>query len=737
MPQETGAATYNNVAAACEGKQNRQDDAVIGPRMMDFQSEFEKMRYMDGFGLPAEGASPEGRLFRALNMSHYILIEHIDKAQKEMMQYVCSTVNKVADHTQNPLGRKLHLLERQIAELSKKCVDIRPVEPRFTTLPGEPAQPASHHVDPETEDNHSLQHLEVAILKLWAHIDKIKDEDHLRMEEKVERKEIEELLAGEILYHNRTMEKLKAKVNSMSTEVSSCWKEIHKLQDAMKELEGAAFTRNLPAVKPKAAKSCVREDPQTPTGVVADPQELLQKINEELEHLDVGHRKEGSPGKGLWDECPCDLCGKARAGKSAGVTVKSGHDIRNTEEGDIKGKGKERAAGGEIVPTHLGVRGNKTTIRDYLAALNFTILDYAVITNVTPTSPILQKWRDVYNRSIQGNQRVLEFMQPNGDIVILLIQPHQPSDRAQKLGRRGYGLSDEELGLQFMDEMGNVLLYDPSDISFLEIICPPGPYPSTLEEALAATRNLPYPTLDYPTFDYSIPNYPTPDYSTLEIRFGEKASSSLTRKPPQRQTQCTHPVAPNLPVNVQSQAQLFAPYPQVANTTLPGAELNEGNAIRKDLRNKRAWGGLYQDPLNSQVIGGAFETVPYHVHKQEAEAFEKDMMRRSEGPQTAPNDILSLSDVDLPQLKDYEARMKGQKDMGAAEQALHSDLEMHLATAPRLYVQADTTAEPTSSPEHIGPKPVEVKEVRDESFLPEQGSADEKEVVEDSQPLRI
>jgi len=63
-----GVGTYSNVAAPCEGEQNRQDDAVIVPRMVDFHSELEKSIYLDGFGLPAEGASPEGRLSRALNM---------------------------------------------------------------------------------------------------------------------------------------------------------------------------------------------------------------------------------------------------------------------------------------------------------------------------------------------------------------------------------------------------------------------------------------------------------------------------------------------------------------------------------------------------------------------------------------------------------------------------------------------------------------------------------------------
>jgi len=270
----------------------------------------------------------------------------MNNAQKEMKQYVCATVNKVVDHTQNSLGRKLHILQKQIAELSKERAYTKPVEPRFTTISAEAAQPAPRHpVDLETEDNHSLQHLELAILKLWAHIDKIKDENHLRKEEKAERKELEELLAGELLYHNRTMEKMQAKINSMNREVTSCWNEIGKLKEAMEELDIVAFPRKLPAVKPTAAKSCVRDDPQilvAPTGVVADPQELLQKINEELENLDARHKRKGTSG-GRDDECPCELCGKARAGKSAGVSVSGGHDSCSTEEEDTKGKGREKA----------------------------------------------------------------------------------------------------------------------------------------------------------------------------------------------------------------------------------------------------------------------------------------------------------------------------------------------------------------------------------------------------------
>jgi len=65
---EYGVETCSNVAVACGGEQNQQGGSVIGPRIMEFQNEFERSRYMGGLGLPAEGDSPEARLFRALNM---------------------------------------------------------------------------------------------------------------------------------------------------------------------------------------------------------------------------------------------------------------------------------------------------------------------------------------------------------------------------------------------------------------------------------------------------------------------------------------------------------------------------------------------------------------------------------------------------------------------------------------------------------------------------------------------
>ncbi|KAF8455806.1 hypothetical protein BGX38DRAFT_1266702 [Terfezia claveryi] len=685
---EPGVETCSNVAVACEGDQNQQDDAVIGLRMMDFQNEFEKSRYIGGLGLPAEGDSPEARLLRALNMSHYILIEHMDKAQKEMKQYVCSTVNKVADHTQNSLGRKFHLLERQIAKLSKERADSKPLEPSSTALPGEAARPSPHYPVDLEEDNHSLQHLEIAILKLWSHIDKIKNENHLHKEEKSERKEIEELLAGELLYHNRTMEKMKAKINSMSTEVSSCWKEIYKLQDAMKELEDGAFPRGLTAVKPTPAKSCVREYPQTPVtpvGVVPDPQELLQKINEELEYLGGRHREKRTQQERFWDECSCDLCGKARAGKSAGVAMDHEHYGRNSEEEDSKGKGKERATGEEISVTHLGMTERKTTVGDYLAALNLTILDHTVVTNVTPTSPIPQKWRDVYNRSIQGNQRMLEFMRPNGDVVILLIQPNEG---VQKLGRRGYGLNDEEPGSPAVG--GN-----SPGINSLEVICPPGPYPRTLEEAFAAIGH--------------------PLYHTSDDSFDETALLSNIRR------RFTDPVSPKLPVNAKSQVQLFAPYSHVAKCTLPGAELNavtpfhEADATIKDARKPQ------EEPM--KVIERTPENMPYYIHRQmEAEA---DIMQR-------PADILSFVNEALFKIRDYEVSMKEFKTRVAAERALHSGGGMYSASASHLYPRADTTPKSTSSPKQTGPKPVEVEEVSDDPSLPSGG--DEKGGSVDGEP---
>jgi len=65
---ETGTDTCSNVAVACEGTKNQQGVGIFGPRMMDFSSEFGRIAYLNGLGLPAEGASPEARLFKALNM---------------------------------------------------------------------------------------------------------------------------------------------------------------------------------------------------------------------------------------------------------------------------------------------------------------------------------------------------------------------------------------------------------------------------------------------------------------------------------------------------------------------------------------------------------------------------------------------------------------------------------------------------------------------------------------------
>ncbi|KAF8419884.1 hypothetical protein EV426DRAFT_719670 [Tirmania nivea] len=718
---------------------SQQGDAVIGPRMMDFNNEFEKSRYMDGLGLPAEGDSLEARLFRALNMSHYILIEHMDRAHKEMKQHVSSTINSFVDHTQNSLERKFRLLEKRITEFSKEHADTKPVEPHFTTPSA--AHPATDPVDAETEDRHSLQHLEVAILKLWAHIDKIKDENHLRKEEKVERKEIEELLAGELLYHYRAMEKMKATISGMNSEISWCSKEICKLRDVKKELEDGTLSQRLPVVKPTAAKSCAMDDPQipvTPAGVVADPQELLQKINEELEQLDWRHREKGTTGEGFGDECSCDLCGRARAGKSAGVTVENGHDGRITEQEDIKRKGKERSTGEEISPTHLGVTERKTTIGNYLAALNFTILNYAVFTNVTSTFPILQKWRDFYKHSTQGNQRVLEFMQPNGDVVILLIQPN---DGAQRLRKQGYGLSNEEPGSPAVGRVGNVPC-DPSLIlvNSLEVISPPGPYPSTLDEALAAIGH--------------------PPHTTLGNLFGNRVStapfSNIRIKPLQLQLQNIDPAARKLPINVQSQVQPSELDPQVAKSALPNAVhgYDELAALVEPVREPNLNLRMHQQPkldemtpfydvdaikeTQNRVIESAFEHVPYHMHRQEeAGAWENDAMQRFGRSQRELFDFLNLIDASLSKIKGYEASIKELKTHAAAHRALHSDGGLQLTTAPRLYIQADNIPKPVPSSAQTGPKPVKVEEVKDAAFLPGDGdkkvsSVNEKELAEGS-----
>ena len=323
----------------------------------------------------------------------------------------------------------------------------------------------------------------------------------------------------------------------------------------------------------------------------------------------------------------------------------------------------------------------KTTIGDYLAALNFTILDHAVVTNVTPTSPIPQKWREAFNRSIQGNQQILEFIRPNGDVVILLIQPNEGT---QKLGRRGYGLSDEEPGSPAVGN-GNVLS-DFSGVNSLEIICPPGPYPRTLEEALAAIGHLPHPTFDNP---FSEKASPTPSYFTN-------------------------------PSALKSQIQPFAPYPQIAKCTLSGAELNEVAPLHEaGATPKDAWVGKKPQEEPMKVAKRAPENVYDKYWQMNTDSWEKDLIQQFE-EKTSALDIVNEA---LSKIRGYEVNMKELKARVPAERVLHSDRRMHLATVPHLYPQVDTTLEQTSSREKA-PKPVEVEEVRDEASLP--GGGDKK-----------
>lgn len=51
------------------------------------------------------------------------------------------------------------------------------------------------------------------------------------------------------------------------------------------------------------------------------------------------------------------------------------------------------------------------------------MIAHAMVTNITPTSPILSKWRSAYEGMRQGSQRVMEMKTENGDVIICLVEP--------------------------------------------------------------------------------------------------------------------------------------------------------------------------------------------------------------------------------------------------------------------------------------------------------------------------
>ena len=346
----------------------------------------------------------------------------------------------------------------------------------------------------------------------------------------------------------------------------------------------------------------------------------------------------------------------------------------------------------------MRVAGDKTTVGEYLAASNLTALDHAVVTNVTSSSPILQKWRDVYYRSIRGKQRVLELMLPNGDFLILLVQPNEGT---QKPGRRGYGISEDEPDSSAVDRMSHGS-YEPSGINSLEIISPPGPHPL-----------------------HAMPDNP------VDKKASTVPSSNI--KLLQLQTQSTDPVAPKPCVNVQPQP--FAPFLQRAKNS-PSGEFPLVEPVRRpklapgmqqqpfawaDQRHKltegtwlceagaeaqNGWAG--QKPMGKPVEvaeGPSEDESPMH-RQYEVEAGEKDVMQRFEGLEVQLPNIHNLMDKVLSQIKRAEATVK----------------ELATMTTPR-----SNTPNPmlTSSPAQQRPKGVLVEEVRDEADL--RGKDDKKE----------
>lgn len=331
---EPGVETCSNIA--CEGI----NQTGVGVKEMEFRSEQERGLYLDGWGLPKGGSSVEERLLRAINMvsflisclltvvstntvrqNHYILVGHIDKTS-------CDINTEQRALEQRVLG-KLHMLERKIKKSSPRNSD-QPYawSPSYTTL--------------DVDNRYSIKRLDLAITQLRAHMDKLKSTNELLLEERVERKELEELLAAELLHHNLTMERMQAKISSLTKEVTCCWTEIRKLQDAVKGLESGAIGKKFPPmgeiILPPRPISMNQDSPMPSTFSLrmANTHKSLEKINEELERLknDRSHtlcadpthvthcdstRQKNPLTTENEDECDCDLCGKAKEWKSAGI----------------------------------------------------------------------------------------------------------------------------------------------------------------------------------------------------------------------------------------------------------------------------------------------------------------------------------------------------------------------------------------------------------------------------------
>lgn len=395
--------------------------------------------------------------------NHYILVGHIDKGQREIKEHLNDIIAKDRNtKDRNALRKELCIANRKIDSLweilgkQNGNDEVRPVESSFVSPSDE--SPAPPHLSPSSideEDNHSVKHLELAILKLWAHIDKIKGENQLCAGEIAERTEIEELLASEILYHNNAMEKMQAKIKSMGKEVSCCWTAIRDLQDAVKGLGGnqAGTGEKLPSVGVGKVDQPEASTRASASNTATDPEKLLEKINQELENLNVKLDGGSIAQEGDEDECACDLCGRAKAGKSAGVTVTVEQDdddnggdtitakrsiyfMHDLEEGEEDMKGKDLSKSrfhrypessfltcsviqtdptGES-PPRLGA---------CMAERGFTVLNATIFNNKSggSNSPPLQKWQEMYVEARTGEQKVIQMLRPNYETVLLLVEP--------------------------------------------------------------------------------------------------------------------------------------------------------------------------------------------------------------------------------------------------------------------------------------------------------------------------
>ncbi|KAF8462567.1 hypothetical protein BDZ91DRAFT_333962 [Kalaharituber pfeilii] len=335
---EPGVETWSNAATTGTGP-DWDDNAAPMSREMDFRNEFERLRYLMGAGLPAYGFDAEARLLRAINMNHYILVGHVSESLENTTKALYLGLQREIAESHNTLFLELQDIKAKLGSSppSREAPYIPPQRPQFS------ARQPTDEQDSEIE-------------QLWAQSRILKEENVTLAKELAERKEVEDLQVTELLYQNKIIENMHAKSREMAKELASCWREIKKLQDTVKVMEGALATKPkketiaLTGGKPKLG-STVTPVPAK-LAVEDNLQQLLDKINDGIEKLadtdysrTANSKKESLPDQANkdgsvqsnTDECECELCERARAKKNIGV----GNQPPQFETSIVKGKEPE------------------------------------------------------------------------------------------------------------------------------------------------------------------------------------------------------------------------------------------------------------------------------------------------------------------------------------------------------------------------------------------------------------